>query len=480
VARSADHVIRYAYDARGRRTERTLSNGATTRYTYDAENALTAVEHDGHRLDFERDAVGREIRRSAGEGQVTIRSAYDAMDRLIDQRATAPSPMAGVPAALVQRRWEFDRGGRLSRVDDARWGAATYAHDRNDQLVGVALGEQREAFAYDPAGALVAALEGLGKPTEAWEILPGNRLSRTATAKYTYDARGRRTVKLELGGERGATEYAWDVRDRLREVKLPDGTRVQMRYDALGRRVRKVVQPAEPGGKSRVVDFVWDVNELATDIDSERGVRCFVHNPGTFLPLLQQERGEIFACVNDHLGVPRELLDMAGRVAWSATHSAWGRVTGTRADPVPRPASGSPFRMLGQVADEETGLCWTRFRCFDPEVGRWLSPDPIGVDGGLDLFGFNGSPARVVDPLGLAGKPHGANQLQQEVRRGQAPRDVERVDKPHVPGQQPHVHYTDGTSSNVDGTTHDAHRGQPNPSRATREWLESHNWTPPP
>lgn len=61
----------------------------------------------------------------------------------------------------------------------------------------------------------------------------------------------------------------------------------------------------------------------------------------------------------------------------------------------------SPFRLLGQYADEETGLCSTRFRYFDPEVARWCSPDPLGIEGGLDQFGFNGSPAVVIDPFGL-------------------------------------------------------------------------------
>jgi RHS repeat-associated protein len=154
---------------------------------------------------------------------------------------------------------------------------------------------------------------------------------------------------------------------------------------------------------------VWDGGALAADIDSERGVRCFVHEPGTLVPLFQQERGEVFTYVNDHLGMPKELIDLAGRVAWAAAHSAWGRVVETHADRSSELSRGrkveSPFRLLGQVADEETGLCWTRFRCFDPEVGRWCSPDPLGWVGGSNLFGFDGVPTADVDPLGLNSGP---------------------------------------------------------------------------
>ncbi len=520
--RHGDRAIRHGYDVRGRRVERVLPDGATTRFAWDAENALLAVDHAGHTLTFERDAIGREIGRSTGGGHVTIRSTYDAMDRLIDQRVSAPSAQDGVPAALVQRRWGYDRSGRVLRVDDARWGTTTYAHDRSDRLVEATRGDHREAFTYDAAGSLVAALEGLGAAKGTWEIAPGNVLKRTASAKYTYDARGRRTVKLELGGQGLVTEYAWDVRDRLREVKLPGGARMVLTYDGLGRRVRKEVLPAGTGTAPHTVEYLWDLNELAVELDSARGgARAFVHKPGTFLPLLQIERGEVFTYVNDPLGTPRELIDASGKIAWSATSTAWGRVLETRADPpseqARRRSIDTPFRLLGQLADEETGLCWTRFRCFDPEVGRWLSPDPLGVEGGMDLFGFNGSPLLIVDPLGLTGDPHppqqprpspaptddpyhpdnvaarsaqnqalygprpsGPNQMQSQVNRDQAPASVDRVDGPHVPGQQPHVHYLDGTSSNRDGTTHDALGGTPAPNRETQSWLRGHGWTPPP
>src|SRR5205823_4685557 len=102
------------------------------------------------------------------------------------------------------------------------------------------------------------------------------------------------------GGSR-ATEYAWDGRDMLREVRLPDGRRVRFAYDAFGRRTRKEVLAAD-GTQERAVDYLWDGEALAADVDTAGLARCFVHEPGTLIPLLQQEKDEVFFYVTDHHG----------------------------------------------------------------------------------------------------------------------------------------------------------------------------------
>jgi RHS repeat-associated protein len=121
--------------------------------------------------------------------------------------------------------------------------------------------------------------------------------------------------------------------------------------------------------------------------------------------MLQAEGGTVFTYVNDHLGMPKELVDQDGRVAWAGSHSAWGRVVETWRDPRARQGVETPFRLLGQYADEETGLCYTRFRYFDAGAGRWCSPDPVGFAGGANLFGFNGRPTVDADPFGLSCGP---------------------------------------------------------------------------
>lgn len=397
--------IRYVYDTHGRRTERTLPDGGATRYGYDEADSLAWVEHDGRRFSFERDRLGREIARRAGSG-FEMRNTYDEMDRLVE-RQTIGGTAHGI---LSRRAWSYDTLGRVREIIDSRWGTTTYSHDPIGQLLSARRGAFHEDFNYDPAGSLsklTSELSGSGMADD-WEIESGNRLARTHDAEYTYDRRGRRIRKVALtegaGGPPGETSrYAWDARDRLREITQSDGTCVLFTYDAFGRRVRKEVLPA--GGKTprRTVEFLWDGDELAADIDSAHGSRTFVHEPGTFVPMLQAEQGEVFAVVNDHLGMPKELIDQEGRIAWSAAHSAWGRVVDEYRDPFTKRtrAVESPFRLLGQYADRETGLCHTKFRYFDPAIGRWCSPDPIGIMGGHNLYSFDGSPQNGFDALGL-------------------------------------------------------------------------------
>jgi RHS repeat-associated protein len=61
----------------------------------------------------------------------------------------------------------------------------------------------------------------------------------------------------------------------------------------------------------------------------------------------------------------------------------------------------NPLRYPGQYYDEETGLSYNRFRYYDPETGRYISEDPTGLSGGLDLHGYVHNPATWDDPFGL-------------------------------------------------------------------------------
>ena len=426
-------AVRYEYDAAGRRAARVLPDGERTAYHYDDQDSFVGVTHEGRRILIERDALGRERTRRAQGFQLD--SEYDSMDRLQSQKVTAPRAGAGVARALAERRYTYDAKGRLTSIDSLHGGMTIYRYDSIDQLVEASRGAVREVFEYDPTGSLVNVLSDLGEVGKkaVWSLAPGNRLKASGSATYGNDGRGRRIQRVERAdgkdlrenvptGDERVTTYGWDSKDRLREVVTPEGLRVRFTYDAFGRRVRKdvlpkvaelsaifVEQPAEARAADRkTVQFLWDGDVLCEEQDSSKEERCrkrvHVHVPGSFVPMAQVERGEMFAVVSDHLGMPKELVDASGRVAWRAAHGAWGGLLEALRD---RDAAAveSPFRLLGQYADEETGLCCTRFRYFEAGTGRWLSTDPLGIRGGMNLSAFDGSPTSSVDPMGLACGP---------------------------------------------------------------------------
>jgi RHS repeat-associated protein len=416
-------AIAFEFDAHGRRAARTLPNGATTRYHYDLLGALAGVDHDGHRVSIQRDVLGREVRRHIYKGGVDILRAYDVMGQLVEQQVTAPAPAGGAVAVLSRRQLHYDDNGRVRSIADARWGTTEYRYDALGQLIEATRRKNSEVFDYDVTGGLHSILKSLADVDHVhpFHTHEGDLLIETPEARYENDGQGRRTRRVDKATGEG-TEHVWDCRGRLREVRLPDGRRVLFTYDAFGRRIRKENVPAERRDVARMVvlafergaealppigvsEYLWDGSALAGEFDPIHGARFFVHEPGTFVPMLQQEHGEVFTYVNDHLGMPKELVDHEGRVAWAAAHSAWGRVVETWRDPQAKQAVETPFRLLGQYLDGETGLCCTRFRYFDAEVGRWLSPDPLGFMGGRNLFAFSGSPTASADPLGLAPTP---------------------------------------------------------------------------
>ncbi len=99
----------------------------------------------------------------------------------------------------------------------------------------------------------------------------------------------------------------------------------------------------------------------------------------------------------DHRGLPLALIDVRGGIAWSAEFDEWGNML--RED---NPDNLQQLiRLPGQQYDKESGLYYNRHRYFDPEQGRYITQDPIGLRGGLNLYSYPLNPVYHSDPLGL-------------------------------------------------------------------------------
>jgi RHS repeat-associated protein len=94
--------------------------------------------------------------------------------------------------------------------------------------------------------------------------------------------------------------------------------------------------------------------------------------------------------------LPQELTCPEGRIVWSARYDAVGRLQGLRVDEV-----AQPLRLQGQYWDQEIGLCYNRYRYFDPHICSFISQDPIGLAGGENVYAYAPNVWGWLDPLGL-------------------------------------------------------------------------------
>ncbi|XDT72080.1 polymorphic toxin type 17 domain-containing protein [Hahella sp. SMD15-11] len=112
-------------------------------------------------------------------------------------------------------------------------------------------------------------------------------------------------------------------------------------------------------------------------------------------PVYQRRGGQVVYYINDHLGTPIRMVAKNGAIVWQADYSAFGQLKSETAT-IP-----NPLRFPGQYHDPETGLYHNTMRDYDPELGRYLQRDPIGLAGGLNVYGYAyQNPLAYFDPTG--------------------------------------------------------------------------------
>jgi RHS repeat-associated protein len=379
-------TLRYGYDACGQLNRLRLPDGSKLDYHHAKGGALTAIDLNGTRLTTHQFAFGREQQRQ--QGQLLSEYAYDDQGRL---KAHAVSQQH---QPLYRRDYAYSANGNLDSIADTRHGQRNYQYDPLNRLIRVrhTRDDPPESFAHDPAGNLLMQ----DRPGAA-KVL-GNRLLMQGDRHYDYDAFGNLIRERRGTGQKLVTEYRYDCQHRLIGATLPNGSQATYRYDAFGRRISKTVD-------GKTTEFFWQGDHLIAESSREH-YRSYVYEPGSFRPLAMLDgKGPRKACPFyyqlDHLGTPQELTDFGGEIVWSAKYNAYGKVThltfggGEQLE--------QPLRFQGQYFDAESGLHYNRHRYYDPEVGRYLTPDPIKLAGGLNQYQYTPNPTGWVDPLGLSG-----------------------------------------------------------------------------
>ncbi|MFF0988226.1 RHS repeat-associated core domain-containing protein [Proteus mirabilis] len=422
-------------------------------YAFGALGELTSLQVNQHApLQFSYNAVGQEYLRRSHAGFVNS-SHYTATGLLAHQRAGRGTeqflqsiqahPQQPPFCTDVHRSYQYDRAYNVVGIEDDRWRQTRYHYNANDQITKTQYspqwGNQDEKFQYDnnlnitehlttPSSSMVPS-EAQGAMLQLFQQQQAGRVTRRYTAKgyqdYHYDVNGRLAKKIvhTRGFRPREWRYLWNTQNQLTACFTPKGDCWHYTYDAFGRRLSKTktvdsdlahIDPLFPQIKPKITTwrYLWSGDQLIEETPiyadgtlAESQQIQWLYQPGEITPTARYQQGKLHYVVTDHQGTPREIFSEGGQASWAGRLNTWGQMQFWRyregkAENDPN-YTECPFRFAGQYEDEESGLYYNRFRYYDRETGQYLSPDPIGLLGGLNPYGYVHCPTGWVDPFGL-------------------------------------------------------------------------------
>ncbi len=392
-------------------------------YGWNDNGDLVRISGPRQTREYGYSATGRlaSVRTLAPDLDISIPYATDpAGNRLPDPELHPDSTLTAWPdnriAEDAHYLYRYDEYGRLTektdripagviRTDDER--THHYHYDSQHRLVfytriqhGEPLVESR--YLYDPLGRRMAKrvwrrerdLTGWmslsRKPEETWYGWDGDRLTtvQTNTTRIqTVYQPGSFTPLIRI--ETDVTELEKAQRRSLAEKLQQEGSK-----DGHG-----VVFPPE---LVRLLDRLE--GEIRADRVSDES-RAWLAQCGLTVerlaaqiePVYLPERKiHLYHC--DHRGLPLALISTEGATEWRGEYDEWGNQLN---EENPHHLF-QPYRLPGQQYDDESGLCYNRYRYYEPLQGRYITQDPIGLNGGWNLYKYPLNPINYADPLGLA------------------------------------------------------------------------------
>ncbi|EGA1094046.1 type IV secretion protein Rhs [Salmonella enterica] len=397
---TAEHAgngsICYQRDALGNPTDITLPDGQHLTHLYYGSGHLLQTALDGLTVsEYERDSLHRQIMRT--QGQLATYSGYDDDGLLSWQRSLASGSAPVLPGqrparqgCVTSRDYYWNNHGEVGTIDDGLRGSVVYSYDRSGYLTGRS-GQMydHDRYYYDKAGNLLDN-EGQG-------AVMSNRLPGCGRDRYGYNEWGELTTRRDQ-------QLEWNAQGQLTRV-ISGNTETHYGYDALGRRTRKATYGRHTGHTARSrTDFVWEGFRLLQENVQQQGWRTYLYDAEQpYTPVAsvtgRGESRQVWYYHTDVTGTPQEVTAADGTLVWA------GYIRGFGENAADISNSGAyfhqPLRLPGQYFDDETGLHYNLFRYYAPECGRFVSQDPIGLRGGLNLYQYAPNPLKYIDPLGL-------------------------------------------------------------------------------
>jgi RHS repeat-associated protein len=396
----------FTYDNLGRVTDRDHSSVSTLdkTFTYDNFGQVTSTSQWWQTLTYEYDIHGR-VTEEEHNYLGAVASQYDAAGRRT--RVDYPGPNSfyvtyeyDVTGAMTKVRqqgstvlatYAYDDLGRRVSLTRGNGAVTTYDYDayqRLDELDHDLSGstyDQTETFAYTPSGQLATRdatndIYDASAPSgfsDDYDVDGLNQYTDIATLTPSYDSRGNMTSD-------GAASYTFDNDNRLVEAGSIDLT-----YDPLDR-----LYATNDSANTR---FLFDGPHLASEKDNTGAVlRRYVYGASLDEPLVWYEGddySERYWFVSNRQGTIVAITNASGAVTNVNAYDDYG---------APESALAGTFGLNGALWLSQTGLYHMRARAYDPRIGRFVSPDPIGYGDGMNMYAYVGNdPINRWDPMGL-------------------------------------------------------------------------------
>jgi len=366
----------YDYDALDRLTHISTSDGPAIRYAYDKggnriletrQPALAQVSADS-----EAQAGTRHYMYAAGTNRLTSLTRIQREDQ--DNGFTAATDLRHV----LDTSWVYRQGG-------VAFGRVGFALAKSTAASVMSPSKSRR-IVYDNGNRPIAVFDPADRPIATYAYnARGERFAQTVYAAPTLTPK---VVHTSLAaGEHSVTTYSL-YRDKRLAAETDSEGRITAHYIYLeGRPVARIDMTQNDSLWNRLWQGLRGLGSAAGD-----------QRPGG------ASDWAVYAIHTDHLGVPQAVTDKSQAVVWQARISPFGQAKVLYASVTP--GTGAAFqmnlRLPGQVYDAVTGLHQNYMRDYDPELGRYTTPDPTGLAGGINPYMYVGNnPLTNSDPLGL-------------------------------------------------------------------------------
>lgn len=370
------HSLNYSYDSYDRMTAMTDDVGNTTNYSYNAWGDLTLVTNgDGKTVaSYEYDKGGRLVRETKGNGTSTVYTYT------LSGNADTITHYDAHGAETAFFRYEYNEVNLRTAMTtkDGKW---TYGYDAIGQLVQADFApaadsnvpEQHISYEYDTAGNRTRTVVN-GEET----LYTNNELNQTTAAgdtRYEYDVDGNLIRKTD---ETGVTSYEWSAEGRLLGMMTPTGDVYTYTYNAAGERISTSVN-------GKVTTYVYDGagnGNVVTEYDTEGKSKYYQYGNG--LIGFDDALDGKYWYDSDALGSVTGITDASGNLIATYAYDPFGSMIGSTGS---LDNAYTWLGLLGLVSDD-SGLTYMRARQYDAQTGTFISADPVGANGGLNMYAY--------------------------------------------------------------------------------------------